>query len=812
MITGEFPVCRSLMLKLQRKHTGRHMTELIKIDYKQMKSLATFLSGIFIFSTLSAQEIAIGQWREHLSYQSATLVTEGGGKVYCATKSGLFCYNKNDNSFDRLSKIIGLSDVGVSAINYNEYNKTLVIAYGSSNIDMVKSNTIVNIADIKRKSILGNKAVNSIHFIGNYAYLACGFGIVVLDTEKEEIKDTYYIGPNGGALNVLSITDDGNKLYAASNKGIYSAPLASANLSNYNEWTKHSGLPTGTYNAIVHYNGSLFTNFSKRLTDGSWMQDTIFINDGSGWQKFSGTGSANVRQLKVMNGRMIAVREYEVEVFSPAFVREKHIHNYGFSSLASLDVIYDASGVLWVADAQSGLVRTIENYTGEPLTPDGPASSNVYNIDVSKGDLWIVPGGLLKYNKEGVSTFIDNQWNVIKGQQGSLANLDTVLDPICVTIDPEDEKHVFVGVYGKGLMEFQDNQLVHFHKETNSTLQPLNFPGYYHLRVMDVVFDEDKNVWVNMSEVTKALSLRRINDDGDTTWQAFDFSGFIDSDTKVRTMIVTKGKQVWMALPEDGILVYEFGDDFEFPNSTNTKVLNAADGNGGLPTRSVRCLAEDDDGEVWVGTNEGVAVFYSPESIFSSSENDWDAQQILIEQDGHIQLLLETEAITDIAIDGANRKWIATQNSGAFLMSSDGTEQLLHFTAGNSPLLSNEITDIAINHENGEVFFGTANGIISYKSTATEGGDFYGDVYAYPNPVRPNYEGIIAIRGLVKNADVKITDISGNLIYSTQAEGGQATWNGKNFEGRRAQTGVYLVFSSGEDGSQTNVTKILFIN
>jgi hypothetical protein len=145
-------------------------------------------------------------------------------------------------------------------------------------------------------------------------------------------------------------------------------------------------------------------------------------------------------------------------------------------------------------------------------------------------------------------------------------------------------------------------------------------------------------------------------------------------------------------------------------------------------------------------------------------------------------------------------------------MSPDGTQQILNFNTTNSPLLSNTITDIAINHETGEVFFGTDAGIISYKATATAGREVNENVYAYPNPVREGYEGPIAVKGLVTDADVKITDISGALVYSTRAEGGQAIWHGKNFAGDRVSTGVYLVFITNEDGSETMVSKILVIH
>ena len=240
------------------------------------------------------------------------------------------------------------------------------------------------------------------------------------------------------------------------------------------------------------------------------------------------------------------------------------------------------------------------------------------------------------------------------------------------------------------------------------------------------------------------------------------------------------------------------------------KKLTSLPGNGNLPSNEVECLAEDQDGEMWVGTDKGIAVFYCPDQVFSSS--GCDAQQIFIQQDGHTQILLETEVVNTIAVDGANRKWIATQNSGAYLMSADGTQQIEHFTVENSPLLSNEIRSLAINPKTGEVFFGTADGIISYKSDATEGLEDYTDVYVYPNPVKPGYEGPIAITGLIENAIVKITDISGGLIYQTKALGGQAIWYGKNFKGEKAHSGVYMVFCSNDDGSKTFITKILLVN
>jgi hypothetical protein len=311
---------------------------------------------------------------------------------------------------------------------------------------------------------------------------------------------------------------------------------------------------------------------------------------------------------------------------------------------------------------------------------------------------------------------------------------------------------------------------------------------------------------VTNATAPEPLSVRKASDG---TWQSFNFSSLVINPV-VGDIIVDQSNRKWMVLPRGvGILVFDDNGTWA-PGDDKMKKLSATVGNGNLPSNEVECIAEDHDGEIWVGTDKGVAVFFCADQIFSSS--GCEAQQIYIEQDGHTQLLLATEVVTAIAVDGANRKWIGTQNSGVYLMSADGTTQIQHFTLENSPLLSNEIRTLAINPKTGEVFFGTSDGIISYRNDATEGLEDYTNVYVFPNPVKPGYEGPIAITGLVENANVKITDISGTLVYQTKALGGQAIWYGKNFKGERSKSGVYMVFCSNEDGSKTYITKILLVN
>jgi hypothetical protein len=222
-------------------------------------------------------------------------------------------------------------------------------------------------------------------------------------------------------------------------------------------------------------------------------------------------------------------------------------------------------------------------------------------------------------------------------------------------------------------------------------------------------------------------------------------------------------------------------------------------------------IAEDNDGVIWIGTSKGVAVYTNPARI-------WDSETFLATQpsldlnDGLYHPLLENETVTAIAVDGANRKWLGTKNSGVYLVNESGTAELLHFTTNDSPLFSDYITSIEINQKSGEVFIGTDMGLISYMSEATEGKATYDSVYVYPNPVRETYDGPITITNLIQNSEVKITDISGNLVYRTTSLGGQAIWDGKNLNGRRVKTGVYLVFCNDENGEETHITKLLFIH
>jgi hypothetical protein len=759
--------------------------------------------GIFIlvYSIAAAQNTAIGQWRIHLPFNSSSSVTEAGSRIYCAGRNGgLFFLDKKDEHLETITKISGLSDNKINVLRANKDN-TLVVAYDNANIDLLKDNQIVNLADIKRKNILGKKAINAIHFYGDFCYLSCSFGIVVIDLIKNEVHDTYIIGPDGKNIEVFDFCDDGTNFYAATEMGLFTASVTNQNLANFSEWKQEPNSNTSSYTFVKAFSGNLYaydTNIKK-----------LYWRNSGNWSVFDTTGNGDVSRMQVLNNKLIVTKTHGVQIYSAPGTPD-------LVSIRSRDYIYandgliDRDGIVWMAVEYGGLLKSQSTDNLVFLYPNGPASSSVFHMVAGEHDLYVSPGGISGggsnlYKHGELYHYNNTEWSRI--DQDSVSGLKDVYDIVSVTLDPKNEKHLFISCFNPGLMEYTIGGPFIRYTETNSSLQ-LAVTAKLEasagtVRIAGSAFDSNNNLWVSNSEVAKPLCVKLT----DNTWRSFD----LGEDTRaipMRAILVDKNDNKWMLSPNRGI--YVFSDNHTIDNVSDDKVLHLTDrpGSGNLPSLSANCMVSDDDGAVWVGTEKGIAVFYNPASVFNGKP---DGQPVYLQQDGHTQILLETESVSAIAIDGGNRKWIGTKNSGVYLMSSDGTKGISHFDINNSPLLSNGITSIAVNPKSGEVFFGTDAGIISYKGTATQGEEVFNAVYAYPNPVREDYNGVIAIKGLVKNVNVKIADISGHLVYETKAIGGQAIWDGKNFMGLRPESGVYTVFCTNDDGTQTFMTKILFM-
>ncbi len=767
--------------------------------------ILTLLLVLLLPFVLQSQ-IAIGQWRDHLPYSKTIGVADAGNLIFCATPYSLFYLEKSENSIQRLTKVNGLSDIGVSAIAYNEAYQTLVIAYTNANIDLVKGNTIVNISDIKRKPILGNKNINSIMFIDQFAYLACGFGIVVLDIEKEEFPEPiYYIGQDGSQINVMDVAYGMDSLFAATEAGIYKADINSPNLADYTSWSVDNRLyPNAFFNQIEFFNGDIIVNNENE----GWQRDTTYMYEFSThqWGYFPGANNMKKHSIHTAYDQLLITSEGAVSVFNTSLEMTDNIYLPGGKYLDAHDATIDSDGFKWIADYGWGLIKTRDGFNADFFEPNGPYSASVFDMSLEVESLWVAAGGRGSswgklYNPDGLYSFENESWQSYNRANGVEA-FDSISDMVCVAVDPSSPNRVYAGCWQAGVLEFLDNELINIYDTINSSLG--KWPAANYVAVSGLAFDNNNNLWVANSGADSLISVKEPNG----TWTSFQLGAGVNG-TDIGKMMVDSYGQKWVLMRADNsLLVFTDNNTISDPTDDLTKVLSNVVGNGDLPGNKVLSFAQDTDGELWLGTDEGIGIIYSPENVFTGG--NYDAQRPLVEVGGYVQYLLESEIVTAITVDGANKKWIGTERAGVFHLSADGTEEIDHFTEENSPLYSNSIIGIEIS-ATGEVFFGTDRGIISYKSTATPPNPTNTDVVAYPNPVPQGYEGVIAIKGLVKNADVKITDISGALIYSTIAEGGQAVWNGKSFNGSRAHTGVYLVFATNDDGSESIVTKILVI-
>ncbi len=763
---------------------------------------------LILICSIAFSQVRIGEWKDHLSYNSCNSVTKIGDDVYVSNGAGLVKYNNSDNSIERITKANGLSDIGIHLLRYNPYNNTLLIIYSNANIDVLKDGTFYNFSDIKRKSITGKKNINEVVFKNNIAYLSCGFGIVVFDTEKLEIKDTYYIGPGGSYINVYQLEYTDSTLIAATSGGLLKAKTSSL-LNNFQSWSVVPTVPPGTYNGIVKYKNRLVVNYSPYTANGTVNQDTLYSYTASTgvWQKDTiKTFPYYITKLFPAGNHLTLLEQNGYEVFNPSEQRIAYITQYGFGYAGIRDVYPEFSqSKYWIADHSNGFIKSsgpYPFYPNEKININGAHSNYVSCIDVYDGKVLVAPTkidetGTSKYSREGINIYEDDEWKYYKE---SVA--DTILDYCQVLQDRKDPSRFWTSSWIQGLCEYKNGQLVKVHNSINATIPSLPAFPYWH-RVAGLSMDDDGNLWIGGSDVQNFLTVRKANG----TFQNFNFSSI---SPYVGRVLADKNGQVWVLFPRgNGIGVYK-NNNFAAPSSSNFKFLTTQEGFGKLPDLYVFSIAEDLDGHIWIGTSKGVAVFYNPENVFGGG--NFDCQQILITQDSHVQILLETEKVTAIVVDGANRKWIGTEASGVFCFSPDGQQEIYHFTQDNSPLFSNSIIDLGYNDVTGDIFVGSDQGLQSYRTLIVKGEDKYTNVHAYPNPVKPGYNGSVYIRGLMDESVVKITDLNGNLVYELKSQGGQIEWPVKNLNGQKVGPGVYLAYCALADGSASVVTKVLVLN
>lgn len=777
-----------------------------------IQKIVSNLLLLLLTTSLIAQDIAIGEWKAHLPFRKGVSVTQSEDKVYLAYEAQIAIVDKVELSIERLHKVNGLSDINIQTIRYNRANSTLLIAYENGNIDLIKNGQINNIVSIKETLTYTDKTINHISFDGDYAYLACNFGVVQVNVVRNEVKGTFPFS-NPEKVNATAVLD--GKIYAFTDQGIFEGDTT-LNLLDFSSWRKQdetNNLWSDTYSYSA-------TIFQDKMYAG--INDTLKVFENNRWEKFtvyewSGVAFDTLPQFYNAN--------YEIKYIEPDYNNTglviswdgkltparmttlsadgTYYIGYNPELFADLNqVIADQNGRRWYVDELRGGFYQIGG-TNAAITPNAPFDEGVQGLTVSENSqVWVASGTIENWTGTGdySGTFLLNEGFWKRYSNNAYAELEGVPDHIRVVSHPSNGK-TYIGTFGDGVVEVDGENITVYKEGTSLQLDVLDQSKY---KVSGLAFDDNGNLWVSNYGADRPISVFKT----DGTWTSFDAPSAFK---RITDVIVDFNGYKWFATKSSGsgsgILVFDEGD-LNVAGDERYAILTSD--NSALPNNDVISLALDADGEVWVGTSQGTMLF---ECTFKVFEGECFGRRVVTSADDFGDYLLKAQTINAIMVDGANRKWFGT-TAGIFVQSDDGEEEVLRFNVNNSPLYSNNITALAIDDETGEVYIGTDRGLISYKSDATKGTETHNEseVIAYPNPVRPGYNGVIAIRGLVEEANVKITDINGVLIYETRANGGQAIWDGRDYNGRKAASGVYLVFSARRDGLDAMVTKILFIN
>jgi hypothetical protein len=764
-------------------------------------------------------QAAYGDWQLHLPARHPLGLADAGSRLYVADESSFYFYDKELHTTQLLSRRDGLSDVGAVALAYDSATAQLVVAYRNGNLDLVsRSGAVRNVTDLLRKASSTVKTIYQVQIYGGLAYVSTNLGLVVLDLARREVRDTYSaIGPAGQVVTAYAAAVLHDTIYAATSAGILRGRLnAAVNLLDYRSWTAEVPNPssrTQLYTQLAVYRGHAVAGSSFRGLD--YLAGT---GAARAWRYAPNSYAPEIRRLRPSAGQLLLaqtnspLRRFDAKTGVVMDV----LPAAAVGSLLT-DAVAQPDGGYYVASYDKGLLRFPSAAAApEAIRPNAPERANDFGLlaNAATNTVDVFSGGYSGDNsaqfgaRNGFYEYKDGQWtNYTATTYPSTTDFPNLLDLSHGTRTPDGT--LYVASYGNGLLEWKGPGQFRQFTATNSPLRsslPTSSANYLSfVRVTDVAADPTSGqVWVvnRHPEFAGTPGLFRFRPEN-TTWTTVPaYAGFENLDR----ITVDNFGNPWATQSRkggQGVVAYDTASQRPYYFNTST----------GLPSNLLYAIARDRSGDIWVGTGQGVAVYTDPSQLLSAASGTGQGVfRTPYSESGNGRFpTLFNETVTCLAIDGANRKWFGTPN-GLWLFNADASEALLNFTTTNSPLPSNSIVDVAVNDKTGEVFVATDAGLVSYRGSAslTEGKPSCAQVS--PNPVRPEFAGTVGISGVVNDAQVRITDIAGHLVYSTRAAGGTVTWNLQDTDGRRVRSGVYLVLTADADGKNTCVSKVAVLS
>jgi hypothetical protein len=737
----------------------------------------------------------LGAWREHLPFNNALRAAVSGQQVRCATPYGYFTYDLSDRSFTRLTRVEGLSEVRVRTMVAEPAGARVALVYQNGNVDIIEGDRVRNIPDLMVSRAGGDRTVYGALWRGSDLFLSTGLGIVVMDPDRREVRDTWRPTSAGAPPAVRSLAWRDGVYYAATAEGLRQAPATGANLADARSWraADTQGLTPGAPSNLAVTAASLVL----------LKNDSVWASHPQGWRLLLSDGG-RVTGLDATADRILVCQS------GPAGGALTVLDAASGGLLARLrppglslprQAVPDGADY-WVADENNGLLRLTAG-RAERVFPNSPINTAAGDLMAFRGEIWAAAGAVNEawnytYNPNGVYRLRDGAWENLNLYVRP--ELDSLLDLVALAGDPVTGT-VSAGSFGGGLLEIPLSGPLRIHKQGGGLQETVGDPGSY--RVGGLAYDREGNLWIANYGAPQNLVLKK----KDGSWRRFTIP-FLHNENAVAQVAIDGDGRKWIVSPKgNGLFCFHDGGTPDNTADDRWRFFRQGRGAGNLPSADVRCVAVDRDGLVWVGTTRGIAVIPCVDEVFSSA---CEAFLPVVQTDNFAGYLFAAEDVRCLAVDGANRKWVGTRN-GVWLVDADGTRVIHRFTETNSPLLSNLVHRITVEPATGEVFFSTFNGICSFRGTATQGGETPGEVLAFPNPVPPGHAGPIAIRGLPTDAVVRITEADGRLVHQTRALGGQAVWDGRTPRGEKAASGAYLVFVADDTGAGRLATRIFIV-
>jgi hypothetical protein len=642
-------------------------------------------------------QVGTGEWRLHVPANKAIDVAAGNGISYAAFENGLVEYDIDAKEVSVWTDVNGLSDINLTTLFYDQTQNALYIGYDNGNIDKLKDNRIINIPSIKMAEIPGSKRINKIVPYNGFIYLATGFSVIKIDPNKDEIKDTWY--PTNGNLAVLDIAFRNDSIFALTSNQWYAADVNNFALADPNEWNLSSLLPVisnETYTEIETIEQELYVLFK---IDGYGL-DTIYqLHSNGPISVMPSTESYEINSIFNAQSKIGVNTDGAVYALNTDFTIASNYNSFSLGRwIRPLNSCF-FNNSLWVGDAANGFLEVPNFFSINKIGFEGPPKKEFYSLDCENGKLAIAGGGLSSvaatYSGSGIYLFEDEKWSLRDRDNMTLwSNGTQIWDFLTVSIDPNKPDNIAVGTFSPTPISIMDetNQVVDTFTPLNSTLQYTEVGGSLCM-INAVKYDQSSNLWMLNAFTDSPLNVYT----ADGEWYAFD-TGLSSKNKFAKKLVIDYNGNKWFSL--DGAGLFGFNDNQTISNLSDDKYknLNSGEFTGALPSNTVNAIAVDFDNEIWIGTDNGFAVLYNSENVFDAAAGSYNAQRIKLEYEGNVEYVLGNTNIVDIEVDGANRKWFATANSGLILLSADGLDVISQFTAENSPLISNNIIDLSLIH------------------------------------------------------------------------------------------------------------------